>query len=111
MEQVGSEPIDTERIGYDQHGHWHYRDAPERRPGTGIVRACAIALPFWIAALYLVLHFAPWIDGVAQMIDLTSLELGIAVGSLGTMILCLATILHHQRRVLRETREDRRLKP
>ena len=45
------------------------------------------------------------------MIDLTSLELGIAVGSLGTMILCLATILHHQRRVLRETREDRRLKP
>ena len=51
MQQVASEPIDTERIGYDQHGHWHYRDAPERRPGTGIVRACAIALPFWIAAL------------------------------------------------------------
>ena len=44
------------------------------------------------------------------MIDPTSLELGIAVGSLGTMILCLATILHHQRRVLRETREDRRTK-
>ena len=43
------------------------------------------------------------------MIDATSLELGIAIGSLGTMILCLATILHHQRRVLRETREDRRM--
>ena len=47
----------------------------------------------------------------AAMIDLTSLELGIAAGTLGTMILCLATILHHQRRVLRDTREDRRLKP
>ena len=66
MEQVASEPIDTRDIGLDDRGHWHYRDAPERRPGTGIVRACAIALPFWIAALYLVLHFAPWIDGVAR---------------------------------------------
>ena len=66
MEQVASEPIDTRDIGLDDRGHWHYRDAPERRPGTGIVRACAIALPFWIAAVYLVLHFAPWIDGVAK---------------------------------------------
>ena len=52
--------------GFDERGDWHRpEERDNRQHGTGIVRAVALSLPFWIAAIWAIVHYAqkvgsPW---------------------------------------------------